>query len=166
MAGKPSTSLSTQNTCRGRASGAAGWKPSTLGFPKATQTCWFWTSRAEARVVLLSRGVLSAYGGGACMAECITSMHEEPEAAAACPHGRGGVPAHLTSVCPSVCDQLSSRMCVFKGSGQPKQNHIGDQVMNIRAVHISRCCTPAQLPLLPQCGGDPDIERLEFTSLL
>lgn len=34
-------------------------------FQKQHKTCLFWTRRAEARVVVVSSDVLSAYGGGA-----------------------------------------------------------------------------------------------------
>lgn len=86
-------------------------------FQKQHRTCLFWPRRAEAHVVVVSSAVLSARGGGACMAECIRRLnilHGDPQPAVAC---------LSLSICLSVCDQPSSPTRFFKGSGQPKQNH-------------------------------------------
>lgn len=87
-------------------------------FQKQHRTCLFWPRRAEAHVVVVSSAVLSAHGGGACMAECIRRLnilHGDPQPTVAC---------LSVSICLSVCDQPSSPTRFFKGSGQPKQNHI------------------------------------------
>lgn len=76
--GKLSISLSTQNNCWG--GGRVKLLLSNDELPmfqilKAKEKpsfTWLRSSRAEVAVILVSSDVLSAYRGGACMAECIT----------------------------------------------------------------------------------------------
>lgn len=69
--GKLSISLSTQNTCWGTASEAAAvsqiFKNQRFHKQKPARA-----NRVAEGAGLVSSHVLSAYGGGACMAECIT----------------------------------------------------------------------------------------------
>lgn len=44
-------------------------------FQKQHKTSLFWNRQAKVHVVLVSSDVLSAYRGGACMAECVTRLN-------------------------------------------------------------------------------------------
>lgn len=115
-------------------------------FQKQHKTSLFWNRQAKVRVLLVSSDVLSAHGGGACMAECITrsNMHAW-WAWRACT----ATSSYCPSVCPSLCEQLSSCMHFFKGSGQQKQNHIlPDQQkdkVHLRSSKVSACATKTRL---------------------
>lgn len=104
MAGGPSISLSTQNSCRGGGGGGCRLETINIG-----------VSKSNTKPVCCGRAQLWSAGCFECTWRwCLHGCLHDPE-----PRWRA---RYRPSVCPSVTSRAAPRS--FKGSGQPEQNHI------------------------------------------